>query len=274
MEYRDIQKLAFHSQISLHSTLVNERTVLLEAEPAFRILYFLEADSMLALDRSLLSLEPDSLVALPPDTSAVLKYGQHCRYYQLSVDDAAAPAFLRHAFMSGSLVVHLREMPGCVLQADFDRLHILYHKRRQQELRYSMAVSVLLLACAECFTKGTNAIDLMQKSHIARRVHQYLEQHFTENVSLEQLENIFFVSRHHICRQFRAHYGCTVMDYVRTKRVQLAAELLVTTNAPVSALAKSCGFGSVQSFPTAFRALHGCTPLQYRKKPPVKAAKP
>lgn len=91
---------------------------------------------------------------------------------------------------------------------------------------------------------------------------RYLSEHVTEPVTLEELEHVFFMSRYALLRQFREHTGMTIHQYLLTKRVLLAQELLAQGLKP-NQVGERCGFADYTSFYRAFRSRTGMSPAQY-----------
>ena len=74
------------------------------------------------------------------------------------------------------------------------------------------------------------------------------------------------VSHAHLLRQFKAQYGVTVQRYVILRRMELARELLRTTELSVASVALSCGFQDENHFMKTFKKESGVSALQYRKQ--------
>ena len=98
------------------------------------------------------------------------------------------------------------------------------------------------------------------------QVRNYLSQHYQNAVSLEELEEVFYVSRYHLCREFKKKYGESIMDTLRVKRITQAKELLRFSKNNIGDIAAMCGIPDVNYFIKQFKAVEGCTPSAYRKK--------
>lgn len=97
-------------------------------------------------------------------------------------------------------------------------------------------------------------------------VKKYIDESFTlPGFSVEQLCYDAGLSHAHLLRLFRQAYGVTVVKYVIDKRVELACELLTTTDLSVKSVAFSCGFSDEQHFMKTFKREKGITALQYRR---------
>lgn len=95
---------------------------------------------------------------------------------------------------------------------------------------------------------------------------EYMEQHYSEALSLEEAAGIIDLSKYYFTRIFRQYTGQTFLDYLTRLRINASKEMLKNTAIPMSRISKSCGYASVSSFNRSFRRLCGCTPSEYRNQ--------
>ena len=102
-----------------------------------------------------------------------------------------------------------------------------------------------------------------------RRMHaviEYIDRHLDSNLDLATLAGVAHFSAFHFHRLFHALAGEALGDYVRRRRLELAAVRLRAQNrVPVISIALAVGFGSAEAFTRAFRARFGVSPTQWRK---------
>ena len=106
------------------------------------------------------------------------------------------------------------------------------------------------------------------KTGVHQKVHEvamYLQQHLSENVSLEELGQRFFMSRSYLTRSFRNVTGFSVIEYMNYIRIQRAQQLLKESERSITDIADHCGFGNITYFEKVFKQTTGQTPVQYRK---------
>lgn len=82
--------------------------------------------------------------------------------------------------------------------------------------------------------------------------------------SLNDLAELGNVHPTHVVRAFRSYLGQTPGQYVRSRRVKLACELLAKSTSPLANITFACGFYDQAHFSHVFRALTGKTPGQFR----------
>ena len=98
------------------------------------------------------------------------------------------------------------------------------------------------------------------------QVLDYMEQHFTEPITLDSLSGHFFISKYHLSREFKKEYGQTIVQYLLNKRVTYSKELLRFTDMSISEIARACGIGEPNYFNKVFKGAEGMTASEYRKK--------
>lgn len=87
-----------------------------------------------------------------------------------------------------------------------------------------------------------------------------------EPVSVEQLAARLGVSDRHLRRIFEAQLGVSPMQYLQTRRLLTAKQLLADTDLPITQVALAAGFASVRRFNAAFSEHYGLNPTQLRRE--------
>lgn len=97
------------------------------------------------------------------------------------------------------------------------------------------------------------------------RVLAHIDAHLDQPLDLSTLAGVAHFSPFHFHRLFAAWIGETLGDYLRRRRVEVAAmRLAAQPRSRVLDLALSVGFGSAEAFTRAFRARFGCSPTAWR----------
>lgn len=108
--------------------------------------------------------------------------------------------------------------------------------------------------------KNTEDLELEQQLLL------YLDGHYTEELSLESLSREFGVSRFVLSRIFTEKLHTTFPDYVNSRRLDYARDLLLSTELSVTQIALDAGFGSSRTFFRAFQDSFHTTPGAYRRQ--------
>jgi AraC family transcriptional regulator len=104
------------------------------------------------------------------------------------------------------------------------------------------------------------SIEALNRMNPAQKALWYIESHLAEALTLDEISAIGGVSRFHMVRAFAAATGCSVMRYVRARRLTEAARALAAGAPDILALALEADYGSHEAFTRAFRDHFGLTP--------------
>jgi AraC family transcriptional regulator len=97
-----------------------------------------------------------------------------------------------------------------------------------------------------------------------KRVVDYIESHLSAKITLLDLAAVAGLSRMHFASQFRKATGMRPHEYLLTRRVRRAEELLRDGTMPIVEIALTVGFQTQAHFTTVFKRLVGCTPCRWR----------
>jgi AraC family transcriptional regulator len=101
---------------------------------------------------------------------------------------------------------------------------------------------------------------------------EYIDRHLEEKLDLETLAGVAHFSPFHFHRLFGALMGEALGDYLRRRRLEIAAVRMRSQGrVAVLDIALGVGFGSAEAFTRAFRARFGCSPTEWRKRKPDQA---
>ncbi|WP_022758244.1 AraC family transcriptional regulator [Butyrivibrio fibrisolvens] len=93
----------------------------------------------------------------------------------------------------------------------------------------------------------------------------YINQHYLENVTMEDLCGVSNVSKQHLCHLFRKSLHMRPMEYITRKRLQTAKEMLSTTDYSIEKIAEDTGFCTASYFCKNFKRLEEITAGEFRK---------
>jgi len=96
------------------------------------------------------------------------------------------------------------------------------------------------------------------------KVKQYINDHYADQIRLEDLAGMVGMSPVAFSRFFRLRAGCTLSDYIIGIRLGYAARMLVDTTKNISEICYECGFNNLSNFNRAFKSKRGYTPRDFR----------
>lgn len=101
---------------------------------------------------------------------------------------------------------------------------------------------------------------------ICQDISNYLNQHFTEELSLSQLAAALGYSKYHISHIFKNNFGCSYNDYLKRLRSEHAMGLLTHSELSVTEVCFASGFSSLRSFYRAFHEVYGTAPGNIKQR--------
>ena len=105
----------------------------------------------------------------------------------------------------------------------------------------------------------------METINLLNNIIEYIERNLDATLDIDELSKVAYSSRYHFQRVFHALTGFTVTEYIRNRRLTLAAEELVATDKKVIDIALKYDYESPEAFTKAFKRLHGISPSALRK---------
>ena len=118
---------------------------------------------------------------------------------------------------------------------------------------------VLLHGIEEVIKKNDHKV----QTHELADVVSYINTHFTENITVEEIAKCFFLSKSQLSHTFSKYMGISLKSYITKKRVIYAKELM-STSKKLTQIAFESGFGDYSAFYRAFKRATGLTPLEYK----------
>lgn len=109
------------------------------------------------------------------------------------------------------------------------------------------------------------ALRLGQEIAAVKRAKDFLAENFTQNISLDTLSKIAYLSPFHLLRAFRQAVGLPPHEYLINVRVERGKQLLAKGR-PLAEVAYETGFCDQSHFSRQFKRLVGVTPGHYLKK--------
>lgn len=93
----------------------------------------------------------------------------------------------------------------------------------------------------------------------------YIYDHFAVDIRTSQLAEIAFMSQTKLRASFKEAYGCTITEFIKSRRIATAESLLIRTNFSIAQVAEAVGFRQASRFSDVFHKSTGFLPYEYRK---------
>lgn len=98
------------------------------------------------------------------------------------------------------------------------------------------------------------------------KIVSYVNEHYREKFTLQQLCEQYYFSYNYISQAFKAYTGTTFSAYVQNVRLRLAKELLKNSCKSVTQIAEEVGYNDAHYFDKVFKRTCGITPKQFRQR--------
>lgn len=104
-----------------------------------------------------------------------------------------------------------------------------------------------------------------QTARNMQEVKEYLDAHFADKISLDELAERFFLNKYHLLRRFKSQFTTTPNDYLRGLRITKAKQLLRFSDLSIEKIGAACGMSDPNYFTRTFKKLEGVTPGDFRR---------
>ena len=94
---------------------------------------------------------------------------------------------------------------------------------------------------------------------------QYINKHYCENISLEELAHAVNLDKSYLCRLFKKRFGFSPNAYIITQRLNYARNLLLNTNMSVNEIASACGYNNTSFFIEHYKKYFNTSPGRDRQ---------
>lgn len=167
-------------------------------------------------------------------------------------------------FTSQSKAVFRPQFFDRVVSAITEIIDINDEKQPDAEILSSKLI-VDLLTTALTVNQNDQQFDSALKQKLLS-VHNYIDEHFAEDLSLEKLSSQFYISKYYLTREYKRIYGKTIFQHIITARINYGKKLLRFSDKTVEQIAHLCGFNDQSYFARQFKKSENLTCFAYRKK--------
>lgn len=162
------------------------------------------------------------------------------------------------------------DIHGQIQQLMFDILNEYNNNSRLAEASiYAKLIEIFVLV-GRSYTENENGFqnvrNTKQREYIDKFLStcDYINQHCTEELTLDNIASYTGFSKYHFSRLFRQFTGVSYYDYLCKARIRYAEVLLVDPVLSITDVWMKSGFNSQASFNRIFKIIKGCTPTQFK----------
>lgn len=134
-----------------------------------------------------------------------------------------------------------------------------------RDMRINERLSSLLTLLMQESWNPENSTVSKKRMELAA-VKSYLDEHYIERITLDELEARFFINKYYLLKIFKENYGSTISNYLIAKRITRAKQLLRFTKLTIDEIGCEVGMDGAGYFSRMFKKSEGISPKEYRKQ--------
>lgn len=219
----------------------------------FELELFLEKGGISVLNQTNYPIDKGGLLFSKPGDVRYTHLPLKTYYIHFSVADSALAALLQ-------------KLPSFLCLSDYKEIKAAFLKIiaafRSADSLERICASAQLVTLLESIRR----FEINQSGEdISNRAKNYMNQNYSEGISVKEIAEHCNVSEPHLYRLFRESLHTTPNEYLLGIKLSGACRLLCNTDLSINEVAMDCGFTSQSYFADCFRRKIGLTPLQYRQ---------
>ena len=266
---------------SLHRIWLNEQNHGFEAHwhSAMEILLPIENIYTVVYGNETFVLNPSEILIIPPGVIHEITAPPTGRRFVFLLNVSAATKLKGSArimsILSRPLLITSEKDPGV-----YDDIYNLLLQMRNEyfgnsefsELSIQALLLKLFITIGENYTQQENVFSNTTPTKRREYVElfnetlEYIDNHFTEELSLGDIAANTGFSKFHFSRLFKQYTNYNFSDYLCFRRIKEAETLLARPDVSITDVAISSGFSSISTFNRLFKQQKGCSPSEYRRQ--------
>ncbi|GKX29694.1 hypothetical protein SH1V18_21740 [Vallitalea longa] len=102
-------------------------------------------------------------------------------------------------------------------------------------------------------------------TNLIKDIIKFIEEHYTDNISLNYIADKFYVNKNYLCNIFKAATSNTINEYITDLRIRESKSLIRTSNLSLTEISFQIGYQNHSYFSKIFRKKTGVSPTEYLK---------
>lgn len=157
-----------------------------------------------------------------------------------------------------------KDYVGVAGSFDTDTVEMLIRRLETAKMMNAPAIELhnCFLSILSALASGTAE----RNSENAYKIYHCVNRNLKSDITLDFLANELGYCKNYVIRLFRKEFGLTPHEYITVRRIDVAKNLLISSNMSVLQIAEECGFGTYVNFYKSFVKHELCTPNSFRKR--------
>ncbi|MBQ6565314.1 MAG: helix-turn-helix domain-containing protein [Clostridia bacterium] len=257
---------------------VNLRSVEMHQHDYVECYFFLEGKVEMQLNRQKCQPVPGDVLIVLPGTPHCLRVLDETVPYRrfvfwvsieylalLSKSNPECAYLFSYVERTGAPLIHFPVVPFLQLSDSlFALLDEIHADRYGKEMALSIRLNDVLLSLNRCSYELLEKDVAMPASSHYDAISRYILNHLSEELSLDQLSQTFYLSKYYIIHLFQDLIGLSPHQYITKQRLNRCADA-IRSGTSISEAYLSCGFHDYSGFYRAFVKEYGESPRSYQK---------
>ena len=133
-----------------------------------------------------------------------------------------------------------------------------------QMLKIKLEAFLISLIRDMSISSTTHGAESEETSKV-QRIHQYISEHYSEKILLDNLCFLFGTNKTTLCQSFKVTYGISINEYINTIKLKEAKRLIREDELSITQISEKLGFNSVHYFCRFFKKESGQSAKEYKK---------
>lgn len=152
-----------------------------------------------------------------------------------------------------------------------DRAHVkklfrqLFSSHKMKAPQKNLTATTAICGLVQYYFDHSSISQREVASDCIKQVLNFIDQHYAQDISLEQLAQLANYSTTHLSKCFRDATGLPPIRYLNIVRIEQAKYLLSYTDEPIGQIMEQCGFSDAAYFSRAFKKMLGYSPQKFRE---------
>lgn len=242
--------------------------------PFTEIFFITNGQGSFHLDNTIVNVKQWDLIIINPNclhTEKSFEKDNPLEYIVLGIDNFSLNFATSYSLVDNENTKKLYEILNIYKRKDYilNYLNSLIQEIELKEFNYEVACkSILNLFITQIIRNMPSLLVLdepQEKMNLeCITIKNYIDSHYSENITLDSLSNLSFVNKFHLVHTFTKQIGVSPINYVINKRIDESKNLLATTNYSIRDISSIVGFSNSSYFSQMFKKTVGLSPKNYR----------
>lgn len=187
------------------------------------------------------------------------------KYVWVEFDGLRASESLRYAGLTAAQPIYRADDEAQSAQVRDLMLYIAEHSDASA-LHLIGYLCLFVDALMQSSSTRVSAQENQLKDFYIQEAVNYIEQNYQRNLTVEEVADACRLNRSYFSKLFKDNVGCPPQEFLIRVRLAKAAELMCSSNAPISEIAVRCGYSNQFHFSRAFKKHYGVPPQKWRAR--------